>query len=147
MTEHTHITRSDTVGCSVCDKLAGRHREPEPVTDDHEAPDLSAFPEAQHRIERGKFVCPGDSNARCHRYPGDDCDHDVWTCEHEFVGHAECWVKPWIDASVLADSCGDESMIDRSDDEFPDGDVTWTWEGDYVLWEYGTNQENGSRDA
>jgi len=137
--EHTHVARRDTEGCPACDKLAGR-RAPEPtgfITVRLEAPDLSAFPEVQHRVEGGRFVCPGGENARCHRYPGDECEHEYWPCGHEYVGHAECWVVNWVEAVDLCDSyAGTEHTLLLRDEDFPDGDVRWSWEGDYVTFEY-----------
>lgn len=106
------------------------------------APDLSEYPEVQHRIEDGAFVCPGDENARCHRYPGCDGEHESWPCGCEYVAHAECWMKPWIDASYLRDSHADgvDGVDHISDAEFPDGDVMAWWEDEYVLWAY-TDQD------
>jgi len=138
MPEHNHITRGDVVGCPSCDVREGRGAGlievdwVEPGT-----PDLSAFPEVQHRIESSVFVCPGDETARCHQYPG--CEHDEWPCGCEYTAHAECWIKPWIDGSCLADS-HDEDADDLGylllDADFPDGDVETQWHGDYVLWNY-----------
>lgn len=140
--DHTHVARRDTEGCPACDWQAGRF-----TTSGGEltpAPDLSAFPAVQHRIEGGKFVCPGDENALCHRYPGDECDHEYWPCGHEYVGHDECWIVPWITASDLCDSyAGTEHQLLLRDEDFPDGDVTWTWEGDWVSFDYGTDSEEG----
>ncbi|WP_156759541.1 hypothetical protein [Microbacterium karelineae] len=96
-------------------------------------PDLSAFPTVQHRIEKGRFVCPGDETASCHQYPA--CDHETWPCGCDYVPHADCWIKPWIDGSDLVDSyAGDEPYL--RDEDLPDGDATWTFEGDYVLFDY-----------
>lgn len=141
MPEHNHITHGDIVGCPACDKRERRLPAPEAMPPAPTSPDLSAYPEMRHRIEGGKFVCPGDENARCHRYPGDDCDHENWPCGHEYVGHAECWVKAWVDAVNLSDSY-DGGLIDMPipDAEFPDGDVIWTWEGDYVTFDYAAEQ-------
>jgi len=101
-------------------------------------PDLSSFPEVQHRIEDGRFVCPGDEKSRCHRYP--DCDeslHDRWPCGCEYVAHSECWIQPWIEASSLADSHDEaDGFGGLRDADFPDGDVSWSWEYDYVLFRY-----------
>lgn len=144
MSEHNHITRGDVVGCPACDIREGRTPDPmripaEPEWNDPVEPDLSAFPEVQHSIVRGQFVCPGDENSRCHRYPGCDGEHETWPCGCEYIGHASCWIKPWIDAGHLADS-HDEGADDYghliSDADFPDGDVETSWEGDYVLWNY-----------
>ncbi|MGX9348142.1 hypothetical protein [Microbacterium sp. KNMS] len=140
--DHNHVTRRDTEGCPACDKREGRvSRSAERRLEAPPAmPDLSAFPSVQHRIEGGRFICPGDENARCHRYPG--CDHEHWPCEHEYVGHAECWVVPWITASDLCDSyAGTEHELLLRDEDFPDGDVTWTWEGDWVSFDYGTDAQ------
>lgn len=110
-------------------------------------PDLSAFPSVQHRIEGGKFICPGDENAWCHQYPEDDCDHEYWPCGHEFTSHAECWIKPWIDATDLADSyAGVEHELLLRDEDFPDGDVDWTWEGEYVTFDYAPDREIRSQE-
>lgn len=144
MPDHNHITRGDVTGCPSCDVREGRAPDPMriPVAVEREepvAPDLSAFPEVQHRIEGGVFVCPGDENARCHQYPGCDGEHESWPCGCEYVSHAECWMKPWIDASSLADS-HDEGADDLGylllDEDFPDGDVESRWEHEYVLWNY-----------
>lgn len=137
MTDHDHITKTDTLGCPACDRVAGRDREPAPMPEQPRMPDLSAFPSVQHRIEDGKFVCPGDERAWCHQYPEDDCEHEYWPCGHEFTSHAECWIKPWIDACDLADSyAGVEHELLLRDEDFPDGDVEWTWEGEYVTFDY-----------
>ncbi|MCS4278035.1 hypothetical protein M2390_003258 [Mycetocola sp. BIGb0189] len=100
-------------------------------------PDLTGFPEVQHRIEDGKFVCPGDESSRCHQYPG--CDHhERWPCGCEYVSHAECWIKPWIDAPFDLSDSHDESdgVSALRNEDFPDGDVSWVFEGDYVLFQY-----------
>lgn len=149
MPEHNHITRGDVVGCPSCDVREGRVPDPmripvPPVRNEPVAPDLSAFPEVQHRIEGGQFICPGDENARCHRYPGCDGEHDTWPCGCEYIGHAACWVKPWIDASDLADSHneGADDCAALRDEDFPDGDVEWEWECEYVLWNYVTHPKD-----
>ncbi|WP_417556134.1 hypothetical protein [Microbacterium sp.] len=148
MSEHNHVLKGDTIGCPACDRVAGRDREPKPLPDGPRVPDLSAFPRVQHRIEGGKFVCPGDQNSWCHRYPGCDGEHEYWPCGCEYVGHAECWIKPWIDATDLADNyAGVEHELLLRDEDFPDGDVDWTWEGEYVTFDYAPDRENGSRDA
>lgn len=99
-------------------------------------PDLTAFPEVQHRIENGRFVCPGDEESRCHQYP--DCDdHESWPCGCDYVPHAECWIKPWIDATDLCDSyAGTEHELLLSNDDFPDGDVSWSWTDEWVTFDY-----------
>ncbi|HWU30209.1 MAG TPA: hypothetical protein VN041_14090 [Microbacterium sp.] len=155
MAEHDHITKTDTLGCPACDKLAGRDRVPAPMPEQPKMPDLSAFPSVQHRIEGGKFICPGDESAWCHQYPEDDCDHEYWPCGHEFTSHAECWIRPWIDATDLADSyAGVEHELLLRDEDFPDGDVDWTWEGEYVTFDYarpvgtlGPDCRDGKHDA
>jgi len=135
MTDHNHITRGFTSGCPACEPhLRGfeARRRVEP-----KAPNLSGFPEVQHRIEDGRFICPGDEHSRCHQYPGCDGEHDFWPCGCEYVSHKECWIKPWIDASALIDSYGgDEHAHLLLDDDFPDGDATTTWEYEYMLWDY-----------
>lgn len=140
MPEHNHITRGDVVGCPSCDVREGRAPDPMRIpgpTPRHVAPDLSAFPEVQHRIESGMFVCPGDEGAWCHQYPG--CEHEEWPCGCEYTAHSECWIEPWINASTLADS-HDEGADDLGylllQEDFPDGDVETQWHGDYVLWNY-----------
>lgn len=140
MPEHKpHITRGDVTGCPSCDVREGRARMPVEADPGPVAPDLSAFPEVQHRIEGGVFVCPGDENASCHQYPECDGEHESWPCGCAYVSHAECWIKPWIAASSLADS-HDEGADDLGylllDEDFPDGDVETQWDGDYVLWNY-----------
>lgn len=140
MPEHNHITRGDVTGCPSCDVREGRAPDPmripvEPERDRPVAPGLSEFPEVQHRIEGGRFVCPGDENSRCHRYPGCDGEHEYWPCGCEYVGHAECWIVPWIEATALSDNYhGNQPYFLNKD--FPDGDVAWTWEGDYVAFAY-----------
>lgn len=134
MVEHTHILQGDVVGCPSCDRVHRRPvlTEPAPLPAAPPAPDLSGYPEATHRIRDGRFICDGDENSRCHQYPGDECEHEGWPCGHEYRSHAECWVAEYVIAADLDDSYGGE--IGRS--HFPDGPATWSWEGDYVLWEY-----------
>lgn len=153
MPEHNHITRVDTLGCPSCDVREGRAPDPMRITVEVQRelpvePDLSSFPEAQHRIEGGKFVCPGDENARCHQYPGCDGEHETWPCGCEYVSHAECWMKPWIDAGSLADS-HDEGADDYGhlllDEDFPDGDIETRWEYEYVLWNYAGTPDQQDR--
>lgn len=98
-----------------------------------------------HFIRDGRFVCVAEATADCHNYPACECDQ--WDMElhghlpgstpepgHENVPHDECWIVPWVEASSLADSYEDGDGY--SDDQFPDGPVTTSWECDYVLWSY-----------
>lgn len=137
MTEHTHILQVDTVGCLACDRQTGRAplagANPVPQESPVE-PDLTAYPDAPHRISNGRFVCDGDEKSRCHRYPS--CDHEEWPCGCEYVEHATCWIAPWITAGDLADSYVGSQVTALSDDEFPDGVLEWTWEGEYLTWTY-----------
>lgn len=106
-------------------------------------PDLSAHPEVQHRIEGGRFVCPGDVGSRCHQYPS--CDCELWPCGHPYEAQDDCWIKPWIEATDLCDSYAGTRHEDLlRDEDFPDGDVTWSWEGDYCTFAYADETNGGS---
>lgn len=146
MTEHNHVLTGDVVGCPACDKREGRAAFVERrISDEPVMPDLSGFPEVQHRIEGGRFVCPGDRGSRCHQYPGCDCED--WPCGHEYEAHDDCWIKPWIDATYLADSyAGVEFELLLRDENFPDGNVSWSWEGDYVTFDYAPNRTIGTEE-
>lgn len=147
MSAHNHIAQGDVIGCPACDKREHRLAEPLDMPASPAAPDLSAFPRVQHRIEGGKFVCPGDENSWCHRYPDCDGEHEFWPCGCDYIGHADCWIEPWISASDLSDSHDEADGIDAlRDEDFPDGDVSWSWEDEYVLFSYcdpAPNQSDG----
>lgn len=89
-----------------------------------------------HRIVSGRFVCTASPEAPCRNYPA--CECETWNPahhEHPNVPQEECWQAPWIQASDLSDTYALEELL-LDDDEFPDGPVATTWEGDYLLWEY-----------
>jgi hypothetical protein len=109
-----------------------------PTTPEH----VKLRPLAAHRIVGGHAVCDGDRERKCHWYPACD-DHELWPCGCEYVAHDECWIVPWINASSLDDSCYDDAL-DRRDPEtlgFPDGEIEWEWEGEFVLWNYAGESE------
>lgn len=100
-----------------------------------------------HFIEAGRFVCKADASAPCRNYPACTCEDweearhfghgkgETPEPGHEAVPQDECWMDPWLNNSMLHDSySADDLYID--DDEFPNGPVETTWEGDYLLWEY-----------
>lgn len=90
-----------------------------------------------HFIRDGRFVCTATIDDPCHIYPACECEH--WSEEHDQehppVAHDECWQVPWIEASYLRDTYSTNG-VSLDDDEFPDGPVDATWEGDCLMWKY-----------
>lgn len=99
---------------------------------------------AEHRIQDGEAVCLGGPYSACHVYP--DCDCESWSIDEEIGRHehpaqsnAECWVLGWLNATDLEDSATDDAVYRRlamESDIFPDGPISYEWEGDYVTWSY-----------
>ena len=107
---------------------------------------VRALAYATHRIHDGRAVCDGESTARCHWWPDPaDCDHEQFPCGHDYIDHGECWIIQWIDGGALEDSATGNAE-DRYDPDlpggFPDGPIMWTWEVDYVTWEYDTARDD-----
>jgi hypothetical protein len=93
------------------------------------------------------FQCRGDRTSPCHEYPACDCDYyePGHAEEHPPVAHDECWLQGWFDnngheyAGNGAD--GMEAADDTDDNCVPRnmaawGQITATYEDDYVSWEF-----------
>jgi hypothetical protein len=103
---------------------------------------VKALPLATHRLVDGRAVCDGGEGSKCHWYPACD-EHEEWPCGCDYVAHAECRVLPWLNSYDLEDSAYDEAL-ERRDPEtltFPDGEIEWEWEGEFVLWNYADNPD------
>lgn len=107
---------------------------------------VRALATATHRIRDGRAVCDGDATARCHWWPDPAvCDYEQFPCGHDYIDHGECWIIQWLDAGALDDTATGNAP-DRYNPDllggFPDGLITWTWEDDYVTWDYDTARED-----
>ncbi|MFF9565750.1 hypothetical protein ACF1AJ_20545 [Leifsonia sp. NPDC014704] len=103
---------------------------------------------AEHRLQDGVAVCLGGPFSACHVYPDCECeywsvDEDTGRHEHPVQANSECWVLPWINSTDLSDSATDDAETRRDPETgaWPDGRISYEWEGEYVIWSYDDESE------
>ena len=91
--------------------------------------------EEQYRwVDQVRWYCLAPEWAACRVYP--DCDDEEFDCGHPAVPGRPCWIVDWLQA------CGEElyegdDHIDGSPPRVPRvGQITATWEGDYLAWKW-----------
>lgn len=85
------------------------------------------------------FTCRGDDTAKCHNYPG--CDCETWSDDHQHpaVLHAACWMQDWFDADGVSYDgeddvdCGDHGSCPPVSHS---GLVETAFEDEYILWSW-----------
>jgi len=85
------------------------------------------------------FTCRGDDTAKCHNYPGCDCETWSDSHRHSTVLHAVCWMQDWFDAGA-ASYDGDDNIDCNDHGSCPpvsgSGLVTTAFEDEYILWSW-----------
>jgi hypothetical protein len=85
------------------------------------------------------FTCRGEDTAKCHNYPG--CECETWSDDHEHpaVPQVQCWMQDWFDAGGVSydgednvdcgdhGSCPPASRSDLVKTAFEDEYILWSW--------------------
>ena len=88
--------------------------------------------DGQYRwVDQIHCLCMAPEWAPCRTYP--DCEHH-WPCGCEAFPAKDCWIIPWIDGLDAYTGPDGEDGVPPPVARV--GQITATWEGDYLEWRW-----------